>query len=153
MNSGVNFAAQFRRGPFVLLAWSLAAIAVTQTESSAFAQGEQRNATPGYSSKSVGFSTSHRTGFTRMGTATTGIGFSNILHSSRYLTNTMLLSGSGVALGDVDGDGRCDIYLCRLDGDNVLYRNLGDWKFEDVTQAAGVGCANDDSTGACFADI
>jgi enediyne biosynthesis protein E4 len=57
-----------------------------------------------------------------------------------------------VALGDVDGDGWCDVYLCGLDNPNALYRNLGGWKFEDITQAAGVACADQASTGAAFAD-
>jgi len=64
------------------------------------------------------------------------------------------LNGSGVALGDVDGDGLCDVYLCRLDGnDNKLFRNLGNWQFEDITDSAGVGCGGQNSTGAVFADI
>jgi hypothetical protein len=50
----------------------------------------------------------------------------------------------------VDGDGLCDLYFWGLDSDNVLYRNLGNWKFEDITQAAGVACPNQDSTGAVF---
>src|SRR4029079_5786828 len=33
------------------------------------------------------------------------------------------------------------------------YRNLGNWKFEDVTPSAGVGCAEMESTGAVFADV
>src|SRR5260370_30303102 len=65
----------------------------------------------------------------------------------------MLLNGSGVAAGDVDGDGLCDLYFCGLDGPNVLYRNLGNWKFQDVTAAAGLACPDLDATGAVFADI
>ena len=67
--------------------------------------------------------------------------------------NHILENGSGVALGDVDGDRKCDIYFCRLEGPNVLYRNLGDWKFEDVTASAGVACDGQWSTGAVFADV
>src|SRR5205814_1735645 len=51
------------------------------------------------------------------------------------------------------GDGLCDIYFCRLEGPNVLYRNLGNWKFEDVTDRAGVACPDQYSTGAVFADV
>lgn len=94
-----------------------------------------------------------KTGFTRLAGASTGILFTNAMADERGITNRNLLSGSGVALGDVDGDGRCDLYFCGLDRPNALYRNLGDWKFEDITQAAGVACAGQDSTGAVLADI
>ena len=72
--------------------------------------------------------------------------------SQKYLIETM---GSGVALLDYDDDGLLDIYLLNgaaLDAPmpagaepdktdpaywNRLYRNLGNWRFEDVTEAAG----------------
>lgn len=63
-----------------------------------------------------------------------------------------LLNGGGVCLGDYDGDGLTDIYLTRPDGGNRLYRNLGGFKFRDVTAAANL----DDpmwGMGATFADI
>jgi hypothetical protein len=66
--------------------------------------------------------------------------FSNHLSDASAAKNRILENGSGVALGDVDGDGWCDIYLCRLEGPNVLYRNLGNWKFTDITARAGVAC-------------
>lgn len=56
----------------------------------------------------------------------------------------------GAAIFDYDGDGLSDIYL--LNGSTIgalegkekppraaLYRNLGNWRFEDVTDKAGVG--------------
>src|SRR5439155_11884710 len=33
------------------------------------------------------------------------------------------------------------------------FRNLGDWKFEDITAGAGVACEGQASTGAVFADV
>ncbi|MEQ8767032.1 MAG: CRTAC1 family protein [Planctomycetota bacterium] len=66
----------------------------------------------------------------------------------RYLPETM---GGGVAWLDFDGDGWLDAYFvdsAYAEGDdrsqpaiNRLYRNLGNGKFEDVTQSAGVGDA------------
>jgi hypothetical protein len=44
----------------------------------------------------------------------------------------------GAIAGDVDGDGRTDLYVYGL-GPNRLYRNVGDGRFEDVTAKAGVG--------------
>ncbi len=47
--------------------------------------------------------------------------------------------GTGVAIGDYDGDGRADLFVVSKTESCRLFRNLGDWKFEDVTDKAGVG--------------
>ncbi|HXI50428.1 MAG TPA: VCBS repeat-containing protein, partial [Candidatus Saccharimonadales bacterium] len=96
---------------------------------------------------------SGQAGFTLLPGPTTGLLFTNWLAQDRHLTNQILLNGSGVAAGDVDGDGRCDLYFCGLDGPNALFRNLGDWKFEDITAAAGVACPGMDASGAALADL
>ena len=70
--------------------------------------------------------------------AKTGITFENRVSDSVLLGNRMLGQGAGVALGDVDGDGRVDIFLARTEGCSALYRNLGNWRFEDITKAAGL---------------
>ncbi|MGE3310576.1 MAG: FG-GAP-like repeat-containing protein [Limisphaerales bacterium] len=92
-------------------------------------------------------------GFTTLPPAATGITFTNALDEERSLTNQILLNGSGVALGDVDGDGRADIYLAALDRPNALYRNLGNWRFQDITTASGAACADQASTGVALVDI
>lgn len=92
-------------------------------------------------------------GFTSLDPALTGITFTNRLDEERSLTNQIFLNGSGVALGDVDGDGRCDIYLCGLDVPNALYRNLGGWHFTNIASAAGVACPDQASTGAALVDL
>ena len=91
-------------------------------------------------------------GFTSLSSRQTGIDFTNTVSDSLVLANRILVQGGGVALGDVDHDGRVDIFLCRTDGPNALYRNLGNWRFEDVTDSAGVAAADRFSTGAAFAD-
>jgi hypothetical protein len=59
-------------------------------------------------------------------------------------------NGSGVAMFDYNNDGKLDLYFATgtllplgtaQNGPNRLYRNLGDGRFEDVTEAAGVGFA------------
>ncbi len=94
-----------------------------------------------------------RAGFTLILPEATGVKFTNVLSPEKSLTNQIYLNGSGVAVGDVDGDGWCELYFCGLDNRNALYRNLGNWRFEDVADQAGVACEGLDATGAAFADL
>ncbi len=96
--------------------------------------------------------TTGQTGFERLNGASTGILFTNRVSNERS-GNRNLLSGAGVAAGDVDGDGWCDLFFCGLDSPCALYRNQGGWKFEDITARAGVACAGLDCTAAAFADL
>jgi hypothetical protein len=62
-------------------------------------------------------------------------------------------SGSGVCIGDVDGDDRPDIYVTNYDQGNRLYKNLGNWRFQDVTEQARVDGAGRWCAGPAFVDI
>lgn len=88
-----------------------------------------------------------------MDAASTGLAFTNVIPERRHLTNQILLNGSGLAAGDVDGDGRTDVFLAGFDNDCALYRNLGDWRFVEVAAEAGVRLPGLDCTGAAFGDL
>jgi enediyne biosynthesis protein E4 len=92
-------------------------------------------------------------GFTLLEPNATGVLFTNALAQERHLTNQILLNGSGVACGDVDGDGWTDVYFCALESGNRLFRNLGGWRFADITAEAGVALPNTSSTAAALADL
>ena len=62
--------------------------------------------------------------------------------------------GTGVAAGDYDGDGRPDLFVVSKTGPDRLFRNLGNWQFEDVTAKAGVGGPVEAwKQGATFVDV
>jgi tetratricopeptide (TPR) repeat protein len=70
-----------------------------------------------------------------------------LLHGSDYWRTVLdgacgidVYGHNGVSIGDIDGDGFDDLYICQPGGlPNRLYRNRGDGTFEDITEASGVG--------------
>jgi hypothetical protein len=73
--------------------------------------------------------------------------FSDVTEKSRIRATGY---GMGVAVGDINNDGKPDLYLTNL-GSNQMYLNKGDGTFDDVTK----GSAADDprwSTSASFLD-
>ena len=108
---------------------------------------------PGHRSAPLRIAGTRDAGFERLPPALTGLDFTNRLFGEMFLTNAVAHNGAGVAASDVDGDGLCDLYFANLQGTNRLYRNLGGWKFADITGPAGVGCPGQLSTGAAFADV
>ena len=65
--------------------------------------------------------------------------------------------GTGVSIGDYDGDGRPDLFIVSKTESCRLFRNLGNWKFADVTDQAGVGDKGGDALiwklGSTFVDV
>ena len=61
--------------------------------------------------------------------------------------------GNGLAVADVDGDGRLDLYFVSQLGSCALCRNLGGGKFEDITAKAGVALTDQVGVTASFGDV
>ncbi len=85
-----------------------------------------------------------------------GIEFSNSLtYSSDFNVYKYrnFYNGGGVAIGDVNNDGLADVFLTANQGPNRLFLNKGNWRFEDITEPAGVGGGRAWSTGVTMADV
>ncbi len=86
----------------------------------------------------------------------TGIHFSNrIVEDDTFniLTFEYVYNGGGVGIGDFDRNGLPDLYFTGNMVANRLYLNRGDFRFEDVTEAAGVAAADRWCAGVSVVDI
>ena len=84
-----------------------------------------------------------------------GITFRNRIvdDAGRSFTLAHYDHGNGIAIADVDGDGRYDIYFVTQVGGNELWRNLGGGRFENITGRARVAVRERIGVTASFADI
>ncbi|MEO8110822.1 MAG: FG-GAP-like repeat-containing protein [Ginsengibacter sp.] len=86
----------------------------------------------------------------------TGISFDNKVQDQQ-INNSFLFrnfyNGGGVAIGDINNDGKTDVMLTSNMGENKLYINKGDWKFEDITSTCGMRQDSMWSTGVVMVDI
>jgi hypothetical protein len=85
--------------------------------------------------------THKKTLFDEVSSENSGIHFNNLIvenDSINPLDLTNIYNGGGVGIGDFNRDGLPDIYFTGNTVSNKLYLNKGDFKFEDITSAAGV---------------
>ncbi len=88
--------------------------------------------------------------------AETGIDFVNRVTDTKdfnVFKYRNFYNGGGVAIGDVNNDGRPDIFFISNQHENKLYINKGNWKFEDVTAKAGLVSNHKWHTGVTMVDI
>ena len=94
--------------------------------------------------------------FTPVAAAASGVTFVNEVKSDfsfNHVNYPYLFNGAGVGVIDYDNDGLQDLYFVSNQEDNKLYRNLGDFKFEDVSAAAGLTESPGFDVGVSIADV
>lgn len=92
-------------------------------------------------------------GFELLNASVTGLTHQNDIDDEHGLANRGLLDGAGVALGDVDGDGRPDVVLASEEKPAALYHNDGDFHFTDVTRSSGLDFTALSTTSVVLADV
>lgn len=94
--------------------------------------------------------------FTKMDPSVTGINFINTVKNEKdfnIFKYRNFYNGAGVGIGDLNNDGLPDVYLTSNMGENKLYLNQGNFKFEDITTSSGTGGKRSWSTGVTMVDI
>lgn len=96
-------------------------------------------------------------GFRHVSSHESGLSFHNTVEPQidfSILDYPYFYNGGGVGVADFDLDGNLDLFFTANQSENKLYRNLGNWKFEDKTESAGVaGPVDEWSTGVSIVDI
>ena len=86
----------------------------------------------------------------------TGIDFSNTIRNTpdfNIFNYRNFYNGGGVAIGDINNDGLADVVMTSNMGENKLFLNKGGFKFEDITDKAGIANAGKWNTGVVMADV
>jgi enediyne biosynthesis protein E4 len=104
----------------------------------------------------IGCHKKDKTLFTKLEGKDTGITFKNELtytEDNNCFTYRAFFNGGGVGLGDINNDGLTDVFFCSNQSSSKLYLNKGNFKFEDITDKAGVACKGVWATGVAMADV
>lgn len=99
---------------------------------------------------------SNQEGFDLIDSKSSGIDFVNLVEDREnfnVLTYRNYYNGGGVAIGDINNDGLDDVYFTSNMGDNKLYLNKGDLKFEDITVKSKTKGKDSWCTGVTMADV
>lgn len=94
--------------------------------------------------------------FEQLSSSKTGIVFSNNLtenDSLNYFTYAYIYMGGGVSAGDINNDGLDDLFFTGNMVPNKLYLNKGNFKFEDISEKAGIQGDSRWYTGTTMIDI
>ena len=94
--------------------------------------------------------------FRSIASSHSGLEFSNDIEDSKeqsILLYSNFYGGAGVAIVDFDQDGLQDIFLAGNLVPDRLYKNLGNLKFQDVTQEAGIMDDGSWSSAAIITDV
>ncbi len=94
--------------------------------------------------------------FTSLNHNQTGIEFNNSITESEefnVLDYGYMYNGGGVGAGDINNDGLPDLFFCGNLTPSKLYLNKGNFRFEEITQKAGVTGGGNWNTGVSMADI
>jgi hypothetical protein len=70
-----------------------------------------------------------------------------------FLNYTYIYVGGGVAVGDIDNDGLQDLYFVSSMSPNKLYKNKGNFEFEDITISSKTEDYKGFSSGVSMLDI
>ncbi|CAN5449516.1 VCBS repeat-containing protein [soil metagenome] len=102
------------------------------------------------------FSCKEKTLFEKISSSQSGITFNNTIVENDSINPINLVNiynGGGVGIGDFNNDGLQDIYFTGNMVSSKLYINKGNFKFDDITEKAGVDGAGRWARGVSIVDI
>lgn len=106
--------------------------------------------------KTGGFTDGSKTRFSKVTSDRSGIKFQNTIQQDlefNFMSYPYIFVGAGIAVGDIDNDGLEDLYFSANFGPNKLYKNKGNFQFEDITTASRTEDFDGFATGVTMLDV